>query len=168
MLNWADPHIKTLFILSYLFTYLCFEWEGFFQLGMSVWQIAREGENSEWAGVIYLAWSSEKSPAVSLIPSPPGHRTNESTLRARQTRAVCAALQWTYSIQPLSHTRSLSRTQTHTHTRAEVSTTPHPFNGSKTLLFVLLWFKNTDSKDFFPLFTPYFIITWFLNESWYI
>lgn len=40
LLNRTDRHrfnrqIKTLFILSYLFTYLCFEWEGFFQSGMT-------------------------------------------------------------------------------------------------------------------------------------
>lgn len=139
-----------------------------FQLGMSVRQmIEREGENSEWAAVIYLVWSSEKSPAVSLIPSPPGHRTNESTLRAKQTRAVCVGLQWTYSIQPLSHTRTHSLSVSRTSTRAEVSTTPLPFNRSKTLLFVLLWFSLWGFYTYiFSLFWPYFIIAWFLNKSW--
>lgn len=158
LLNLTDPHrfnrhIKTLFILSYLFTYLCCRMGRIFFFSVEclydrdrkrererqrVWR-----ENSEWVGVIYLVWSSEKSPAVSLIPSSPGHRTNESTLRAKQTRAVCATLQWTYTIQPLSHTLthslSVSRTNTHTqtHTQAEVSTSPHPFNGRKTVLFVL-------------------------------
>lgn len=165
LLNLTDPrrfnrHIKMLFILSYLFTYLCCQMGRIF---FSLWnvcmtEIEREREqqrlgreNSEWVGVIYLVWSSEKSPAVSLIPSPPGHRTNESTLRAKQTRAVCATLQRTYTIQPLSHTLthslSVSRTNTHTqtHTQAEVSATPHPFNGRKNVLLVLLWLKNTDS-----------------------